>query len=267
MKREKRSMTARRVEMVVFILLVFAFSLGLMMGSAGYLAELMIKSGLEQQKEVKSVEELTGSRAFEGNNTASVTIPAVMANDTGVYATLVVRAVPGTGKIFVQMNNLLVNDDTQQSIRKAALVASKLADVNLSTVDLYYEINAPATELEGGSGGATIAVATYAALTGKKLRDDVMMTGSINHDGTVSIASKVIEKAKVAESLGMKYFLVPKGMKMLYDYKPTTFCYEWQDGVEFCDTEYERVKTELWNLSVEVVEVSTLREALKYFLE
>ncbi len=198
---------------------------------------------------------------------ASVLLPAVMANGTGVYAQINVLAKNGTGKIFVRTDSILVNDDTQQSIRKAALVAANLADVNLSTVDLIYELSAPATELEGASAGAAIAIATYAALTNSSLRHDVMMTGSINHDGSVGFASKVIEKARVADELGMQYFLVPKGTIQKYSYIKREFCYEWRGGIEFCDEEYVPEKTELWNLSVRVIEIGTIDEALRYFLE
>ncbi len=210
---------------------------------------------------------IQGSRTFFGNGSASILLPAVMADGTGVSALLSVKAKEGSGKIFVRMDSMLINDDTQHSIRKAALVAAKLANINLSTVDLVYELNATATELEGASAGAAIAVATYAALTNSTLRNDVMMTGSINHDGTVGLASKVIEKAKVADDLGMKYFLVPRGTKQEYKYEEKEFCYEWQKGVEFCEQEYVAEKTDLWNLSVKIMEVGTIEEALSYFLE
>ena len=211
--------------------------------------------------------EAHGEKTFSGNGSVSILLPAVMANGTGVSATLLVKAMRGTGKIFVRTDNMLVNDDTQQSIRKAALVAANLANINLSTVDLVYELNAPATELEGASAGAAVAVATYAALTNSTLRQDVMMTGSINHDGSIGFASKIVEKAKVADELGMKYFLVPRGTKQEYKYKEEEFCYEWQGGIEFCEQEYVAERTDLWNLSVDVVEVGSLEEALNYFLE
>ncbi len=263
----------RQIGFVLFLILI-SFLIGVIAGMEGYLAKLVLNIGKVQNARTYGTHTgavygslFEGKKELTSNGTASIIIPAVMANDTGVYAVVHVRAVKGKGRIYVRIGKVLVNDDTQQSIRKAALVAAKLADINLSKVDLYYDIEAPATELEGGSGGASIAVATYAALTGRKLRDDVMMTGSINHDGTIGAASKIAEKAKVADSLHMKYFLVPRGLKQLYDYKEREFCYEWQKGVRFCDVEYVPVKTALWNLSVKVVEVGTIQEALRYFLE
>ncbi len=256
---------------LVLLLILLSFLIGVFAGVESHLAKFILSPKIHQtgtsQGGAVPWSSFEGKKELVNNGTASIIIPAVMANDTGVYAVVHVRAVKGKGRIYIRIGKVLVNDDTQESIRKAALVAAKLADINLSKVDLYYDIEAPATELEGGSGGASIAVATYAALTGRKLRDDVMMTGSINHDGTIGAASKIVEKAKVADSLHMKYFLVPKGLKQLYDYKEREFCYEWQKGVRFCDVEYVPVKTALWNLSVKVVEVGTIQEALKYFLE
>ena len=67
--------------------------------------------------------------------------------------------------------------------------------MDLSEYDLVYTIKANATVIEGASAGAALAVATVAALTGKELNSSVMMTGTINHDGTIGPVGGIFEKA------------------------------------------------------------------------
>ena len=197
---------------------------------------------------------------------ATVYLPAVMKNDTGVYAKLTVYAYKGHGRIFIRTDNVLINDDTQDSIRKAALVASKLANKSLQDLDLYYVMSAPAVELEGPSAGAAITVATYAAIENKTLRNDVMMTGTINHDGSIGPAGMVLDKAKVAQSLNMSLFLIPLGTYKEYTYKEVKFCHVW-GKLKFCDVELKPVKSGFTKLHIKIVEVGNITQALKYFLK
>jgi hypothetical protein len=55
-----------------------------------------------------------------------------------------------------------------------------------------------------------MAVATHAALIGKRVRQDIVMTGTVSKDGRVGEVGGIIEKAIASADSGAKYFLTPK---------------------------------------------------------
>src|SRR5439155_3026293 len=75
---------------------------------------------------------------------SQIYVPAVDNNGNGVVSTLKVQAIPGSGKILVNIDQLSYFLDTQTSIRTASQVASKYANFDLSKVDLVYSIDTPA---------------------------------------------------------------------------------------------------------------------------
>lgn len=204
--------------------------------------------------------------AVNGESSATMRLPAVDINDSGVSASLTVKARPGTGMIFVSLNNVLSKYDTQQSVRMAAQVASKYAGADLSKVDLFYDLFANATMLEGPSAGAALSVATIAALGGKKIRDDVMITGTLNHDGTIGPAGRVIQKAKAAKKAGASLFLVPIGEKDQVDYDEGEHC-ETYGTMEYCEFELKPKKIDVGKeAGLEVIEVRDVGEAAEKFI-
>ena len=63
----------------------------------------------------------------------------------------------------------------------------------------------------GPSAGAALTIATIAALKHDSIRSDVVITGTINADGTIGQIGGVLEKAQAAKDIGAKLFLVPVG--------------------------------------------------------
>ncbi len=208
-----------------------------------------------------------GRVAYTNSGGAVMFLPAVMRNDTGVSAHVVVTAKQGTGKITANLNNVLVADDTQQSIRMAALVAQEHEGIKADTIDLNYDIYADASTLEGPSAGAAFTVVTIAAIRNATVSTDAMMTGTVNHDGTVGPAGKVIEKAGAAKDAGASVFLVPVGASKEINYTESEFCHTW-GTYNYCQPEF---MPEVVDVSIEtgitVIEVGTIDDALKYFLE
>ncbi|MCK5474696.1 MAG: hypothetical protein KAI53_04775 [Candidatus Aenigmarchaeota archaeon] len=208
-----------------------------------------------------------GRVAYMDSGGAVMFLPAVMRNNTGVSAHVIVTAKQGTGKITANLNNVLVADNTQQSIRMAAFVAQEHEGVKADTIDLNYDIYADASTLEGPSAGAAFTVATIAAIRNVTVSTDAMMTGTVNHDGTIGPAGKVIEKATAAKDAGASVFLVPAGASKEVNYTDSEFCHTW--GVyNYCQPEFTPY---VIDVSVEtgimVIEVETIDDALKYFLE
>ncbi|RLI98444.1 MAG: hypothetical protein DRP00_01925 [Candidatus Aenigmatarchaeota archaeon] len=196
----------------------------------------------------------------------SLKIPAVDNKGNGVVTTLKVEAKPGEGRTLVNIDQLLFWIDTQHSIRLAKRVAENVTGIDLSHVDLVYAIETNASIIEGPSAGAAITVATIAAIENRTINESVMMTGTINHDGTIGPVGGIVAKAKAAKDVGAKLFLVPEGQAVQTYYEPEQHCEKF-GFITYCTTEYKPKKIDVGKeVGIEVKEVSTIQEALKYFL-
>lgn len=194
-------------------------------------------------------------------------IPAVDNNGDGVTTTLIVEAVPGTGKTLVDIDSLLFIADTQNSIRVAKEVASQFTGLDLSKYDLIYHLDANASVIGGPSAGAAVTIATISALEKQSLKQDVMITGGINHDGTISPVGGIVDKAKAAKSVGANLFLVPLDQKEEVVYENKEYCRK--IGItEFCSIEQIPKRISIEDESkITVLEVSNITEAYSYFVK
>jgi uncharacterized protein len=196
----------------------------------------------------------------------SLYVPAVDSEGNGVPTKLTVQVIPGNGKILTNINNLLFWVDTQQSIQVAQAVAKNITKADISKVDIIYSIETNATIIEGPSAGAALTIATIAALENKPINTSVMITGTINPDGTIGPVGGILAKAKAAKDVGATLFLVPEGQGVQTTYVPKQQC-EKIGPITFCTTEYikQTVDTKK-SIGIQVIEVSNIHEALKYFL-
>jgi len=96
---------------------------------------------------------------------------------------------------LVNVDNLLFWVDTQYSIRTAKYVAEDIANINASDIDLIYSIETNASVIEGQSAGAALTIATIAILENKTLKSDVIITGTINPDGSIGSVGAILAKA------------------------------------------------------------------------
>lgn len=197
---------------------------------------------------------------------AVMRLPAVTRNNTGVFAEVAVLAKPGTGKIFINMNNVLSTIDVGQSARMAVLLATNYTGIDEEQTDFFFELSADATLLEGPSAGAAFAVATVAAVSERSINPDVMLTGTINHDGTIGPAGKILEKARAAKEGGATMLLVPVGLSTDINYTSDEICRVWGRS-EYC---FPEMKTEVIDISemsgIDVIEVYNLDEAIGFAL-
>ncbi|MBW6462054.1 MAG: hypothetical protein K0B07_03340 [DPANN group archaeon] len=195
-------------------------------------------------------------------NSLTINLPAVNGNDTGVTAFLEVAVSSGSGLILVNVGNIITNYDTQASMRSAAEIASDYLNISLEEVDITYNLVADASILEGPSAGAAITIATVLALTGSDINDKVMVTGTINHDGSIGPAGRIKAKAMASKEIGAELFLVPVGEA--YEYNETEFCSDYGIFKDYCQPELVPVKIE-YLANIKVVEVANIGEALEYF--
>jgi len=190
--------------------------------------------------------------------------PAVTANNKGVLTKFKVQAIPGTGRVLVNIKNILYWIDTQESIQKAIKVAQDFTKINTSNIDLIYDIEAEPGTVGGPSGGAALTLATIAALKNVTLRKDATITGTIELDGSIGPVGGIKEKTNAAKEGKLKYILVPVGEGEVVNYIPVERC-EKIGLVKFCIVEYQKETKPLNESGIEVIEVSNIKEAWEFF--
>lgn len=116
----------------------------------------------------------------------------------------------GSGHVFLDTFPL-TQIDMQGSARLASRVAAQVSGKSLDDYDFFFVIRSGSTQIGGPSAGATLTVGAIAALNGWKVRSDVLMTGTIQLDGSVGPVGGIPEKAQAAANVGMKTFLFPAG--------------------------------------------------------
>lgn len=198
---------------------------------------------------------------------ASIHVPAVDAEGNGIITRISVQAMPGTGRILTNIDKILFWVDTQHSIRLAKQVAENVTGLDTASYDLIYTITADASIIEGPSAGAAMTVATIAALEGRDIRGGVMITGSIEDDGSIGSAAGIKEKATAARDRGATTFLIPEGAVQDEGTEREVSC-STMDGTEYCEVEYVHVEESVGEeVGIEVKEVSDITEVLEAMLE
>jgi uncharacterized protein len=196
---------------------------------------------------------------------ASIDMPAVDQDGNGVTTSLDVQIVPGSGKTLTNVDKLIFWTDTQTSIRIAKSVAEEITNKRLDDYDFIYTINANATIIEGPSAGAALTIATIAAIENRTINSSVMITGTVNPDGTIGPVGAVLEKAAAAKQIGAQLFLVPVHQSMETVSNPQKYCKK-IGLTQICSLENvpQRINVSE-KTGIQVIEVSKVEDALKYF--
>jgi uncharacterized protein len=258
----------RRLYALAGTLIVIAFFCGVLIGG-----EFGGKEAAVRQDSPVSVTGMvtlpivsSGSLEKGDASYATVRIPAIDEDENGITTVMSVQAFPGSGRILTNIDELLFWTDTQNSIRRATQVAENETGINLSSYDLVYTIEANASVIGGPSAGAAITMATIAALTNRTINSSVMITGSVNHDGTIGPVGAILGKAVAAKEAGASIFLVPMTQASEVTYNTREYC-EKIGWVDFCTTETYPDKVDVEEESgMKVIEVMDIEEAMKYML-
>ena len=165
----------------------------------------------------------------------------------GGIADLYLEVKPGSGRVFLETFPL-TKTDTQMSTRFAKAIACDTLERDCDDTDFFYTITADSPIIAGPSAGSSIAVLTIAVLEDLNLDDSIATTGTINSGGLIGPVGGLKAKIEAAKRNGLKKVLIPAG-EIIAKVGNTT--------------------VDLQNLSkaldIEVVEVSTLSEAVKQF--
>ncbi len=164
---------------------------------------------------------------------------AVDENDRGHVIGLEVIVKEGKSNLFLNVANVLVDETLQSSAQTAIHVARDVTKTSLIDKDILINIKSeePGQNLiiSGGSAGAAMTLAAMAAMQGKTLRKDVLITGTINFDHTIGRIGAARAKGLAAAENGAVLFLVP-----------------------------ETQKSEVGDIGIEVREVRTIEDAARY---
>ncbi len=131
----------------------------------------------------------------------------------GDLLSIEVLVTPGKGDLVLTGQ---LGDVMQESARAALSYArARLTDYGLPADylekhNIHVHVPAGAIPKDGPSAGITMATALISALTGRKVRKDVAMTGEITLRGKVLPIGGLREKTVAAHRGGIKTFLLPK---------------------------------------------------------
>ena len=141
------------------------------------------------------------------NTSVTQQVPAVVGNG-GSLVDVTLELMPGDGDVYVSVYPR-TGISTQESIELAVAYARALADQNRNC-DVKVSFGEESAALvDGPSAGTALTVMTYAALENKSLRNDTIITGTVDSLGNVGPVGGLYEKARGAASIGARYFITP----------------------------------------------------------
>jgi uncharacterized protein len=174
----------------------------------------------------------------------------------------------GTGLVLVNTETP-TGVDFQTSAKTAVKVAQQYTATDLSNKDIIFSITSKNKDelqaVDGPSAGMAMTVLLVMEIQGMPINDKVLLTGTIQSDGSIGPIGGVAEKADAAGKYGAKTFIVPKGQAITLVQE----CQESHEGPFL----YKSCKSEAKPLSpvteekygMKVVEATDLKSILSYF--
>lgn len=157
---------------------------------------------------------------FELKKTAKSNYAVIGVNSEGMGSVIPLEVIikSGNGSLFLDVSNVLFDESLQSSAQTAVKVAGEITKINPEEKDILISIHASTTreksEIGGGSGGAAMTVAIIAAIEGRNISKDVLITGTIEDYHTIGKVGAVREKGIAAKDWGAKRFIVPIGQNV-----------------------------------------------------
>jgi len=251
-------------KLIAFLTTVLIFSLSL-----NVFLTFVVLRYLEMVRSLERTTQTSGSAASASLVGWSwINVVAVSQDNKGVVLRVYAKIENGSGRVYMATTPK-VGIDLQSSAETAYMVAGELCHFNIQTHDLFIVVVANFTVdvVDGPSAGAAITVLIAGIMMGKSLNNSVIMTGTIEADGTVGKVGGIVEKATAAAQAGAKLFIVPKGQTT------TTVYVEHKTQIGpfiFITREPQTINLQEYlanqGYTIKIAEVSTIQEAIDYFI-
>lgn len=134
-------------------------------------------------------------------------VPAVVGEEGGLVNVTVSLAPAAGGAYVAAYPRTAVS--TQESVERAVAYAYAMSGKNACSVLVGFRPPDATGYVEGPSAGTALAVMTYALLEGRPMRQDAIMTGTIEEDGGIGEVGGLYEKSRGAARAGAAYFITP----------------------------------------------------------
>ncbi len=230
----------------------------------------------ENFEKMQSQIEKTLSVPDSSKSITAVAVRPIMSSDgffqsveyQGTVMSITVDIRDGTGLVLVN-TAIPTGVDFQTSAKTAVSVAQEYTNADLSEKDIIFSITAKSNEelqaVDGQSAGMAMTVLLVMEIENRSINDTVLLTGTIQPDGTMGPIGGVAEKADAAGKYGAKTFIVPRGQAITMVQE----CEESQNGPFL----YKSCKSEAKPLSpiteekygMIVIEATDLASVLDYF--
>ncbi|MBU0591417.1 hypothetical protein KKF81_02350 [Candidatus Micrarchaeota archaeon] len=136
--------------------------------------------------------------AVVGNNGAMVNVTIAMIDTQMDRGGVYVSIYPNTGLM------------TQESIIHASDYAYEISgEERKCDLIITFKPVQDTAFIDGPSAGTALAVMMYSVMTNKTMRNDTVITGTVDNNGNVGIVGGLYEKAKGAILVGADYFITP----------------------------------------------------------
>ena len=186
----------------------------------------------------------------------------------GTILKIIAEIRDGSGLVLVN-TAVPTGVDFQSSARTAVSVAQKITNVDLSKKDVIFSISSENNQelqaVDGGSAGGAMTVLLISDISGKPINSKVLMTGTIESDGSIGKIGGVAQKADAAGKYGAKIFLVPKGQGVTQ----VESCDEKREGAfiyRSCTLQEKPLSPVTENqYGMKVEEIGNIQQALEYF--
>jgi predicted S18 family serine protease len=117
---------------------------------------------------------------------------------------------PGHGGILLDVSKNTFGADIQDTLPLIKSYAQAFTGKSLAYKDIIIAMDTQAENIQGTSGGAAIVIGLIAMSENLTLKDDIVISGVLQPDGTLGSVSSLDQKIAVADSLGVGEFLIPK---------------------------------------------------------
>ncbi|MDQ3903602.1 MAG: hypothetical protein M3247_08190 [Thermoproteota archaeon] len=212
------------------------------------------------------------------NNTHSIVALAVSTDEfgrplpySGQVHNVTIDIRDGTGNVFVN-TRIPAGTEWQQAANTAVQVAQRFTGMDLSSKDIIFTISpieGPAggylPAVDGPSAGAAMTALLISELEGKPVNQTVVMTGTIQEDGSIGQVGGVLYKAQAAESYGANIMLVPAGQATV----PDVSCQDYTIGARLFHN-CKPIQVPISSIvsgttsNMTIIEVHNIQEALTY---